>query len=165
MQESPMSFDPTRRLVMAKFKTVLGHGVTVGTPLRIVDEPSEPGEVDKVLAERLWASGLATYAEDRRPTRVETEEEQKIREANEALNLRDFGVVPDGEPPVDAVPPDLLTWQTDDEELGRKAGDRVTMGDLRVIAGREEIAVAPGSNKPELIAQIIAARAARVPTE
>ena len=46
-------FDPDRKLVMAKFKTVLGHSLPAGTPLLLAAEPAAAGEIDEAMARRL----------------------------------------------------------------------------------------------------------------
>ncbi len=149
-----MTFDPKRRLVMASFKTVLGHNLPAGTPLIIAEEPTALGEVDEGMARRLHASGVATYAEDARPTPVETPEQERARLAAEALRDApvgsDLGLVPSD---------DLVTWQADDKETGKKAGDRVTKVDLIAIAEREGVVIETDDNKPDLIRKIMAKRA------
>lgn len=152
-----MTFDPKRRLVMATFKTVLGHNLPAGTTLTIVDEPKARGEVDEAMARRLHASKNAVYFEDATPTPVETPEQEKNRLAREALRdardlpADDFQLVPTD---------DLVKWQADDTELGRKAGDPVTNGDLRVIAAREGAVVETDDNKADLQRKIMERRAA-----
>lgn len=150
-----MTFDPARQLVMAKFKTVLGHDLPVGTRLAVVETPSAPGEVDEAMARRLWNGGLAVYIEDLRPTPVETVDQAQEREAVEALAATEEGE------DLAAVPDDLTVWQHDDEALGRKRGDKVTNGDLRAIADREEVETESDDNKADLQRKIVAARAAR----
>lgn len=159
-------FDPTRPLIMAKFKTVDGFGVTPGTPLVIVADPRATGEVTEAMAKRLHAKGTAVYADDFRPTPVETEDQARAREA--VAVLADAGEVAiegdaDGqtEPGEIAPPADLVTWQDDDADLGKVAGDRVTKEDLLTIALREEIELTDESTKPVIIRQIVEARAAR----
>lgn len=161
-------FDPTRPLTMAKFKTVDGFGVPVGTPLVIVDEPRALGEVTEASARRLHAKGNAVYADDFRPTPVETEEQAKAREASIALADAGLPVIEgDGsdlteQESLELVPPaDLVTWQDDDADLGKVAGDRVTKEDLLTIAMREEIVLTDESTKPVIIRQIVEARAAK----
>lgn len=148
-----MNFDPQRRLVMATFKTVLGHSLPAGTPLAIVEEPTARGEVDEAMARRLWNGRNAIYAEDARPTPVETPDQHRTRMAVEAL--REAG---DGE----VVVPDLIVWQADDERTGKKAGAPVTKADLLDIAEREGVVVETDDNKPDLIRKITVARAAGV---
>jgi hypothetical protein len=147
-QEQPMTFDPKRPLVMASFKTVLGHNLPVGTPLVITDEPSAPGEVDEGLARRLWNGKAAAYATDLRPTPVETPEQERARLALEAM--RDGNTEPTA---------DLLVWQEDDAEAGKKAGAKVTKDDLLIIAARESVTVETDDNKPDLIRKITERRA------
>jgi hypothetical protein len=161
-------FDPTRPLTMAKFKTVDGFPVTPGTPLFIVETPSKSGEVTELMARRLHAKGNAVYADDFRPTPVETEEQARAREAAGALADAALPVIEgDGsnlteELSPELVPPaDLVTWQDDDADLGKKAGDRVTKEDLITIAFREQIALTDESTKPVIIRQIVEARAAK----
>lgn len=74
-----MTFDPTRRLVMASFKTVLGHDLPAGTPLVLKDKPEAFAEVDEPVARRLWDAKLAVYMEDARPTPVETPRQEAER--------------------------------------------------------------------------------------
>lgn len=143
------TFDPTRRLVLGSFRTVLGHQLDAGTPLVIVDQPSAPGEVEEGLARMLWNKKVALYAEDARPTPVETPAQEQARLAREAM--RDGEEVP--------VLTDLLVWQVDDAETGKKQGDRVTKDDLLVIAARERVPVEGDDNKPDLIRKITARRA------
>ncbi|MEJ7831340.1 MAG: hypothetical protein WKF79_00360 [Nocardioides sp.] len=150
-----MTFDPKRRLVMATFKTVLGHNLPAGTPLVIVgEEPAASGEVDEAMARRLHASGVATYVEDARPTPVETPEQERARLAHEAL--RD---APEGGDLDLLVSNDLQVWAADDSETGKKAGDRVTKADLLVIAEREGARVETDDNKPDLQRKIMLRRA------
>jgi hypothetical protein len=149
-----MTFDPKRRLVMATFKTVMGHNLIAGRTLTIVEEPSAPGEVDEAMAARLFNSKNAVYFEDARPTPVETPEQEAARLAREAL--RD---ATDGElTPTD----DLVTWQVDDPETGKKAGAKVTKDDLLAIAEREGAAVETDDNKGDLIRKIMERRATPV---
>lgn len=161
-------FDPTRPLIMAAFKTVDGFNVPQGTPLSIVETPAKTGEVTEAMARLLWNRKIAVYDEDYRPTPVETEEQTRAREAAEALNDAALPVIDgDGsdlteELSPELVPPaDLLTWQVDDADLGKKAGDRVTKEDLLTIAFREEITLTDESSKPVIIRQIVEARAAK----
>ena len=161
-------FDPNRPLTMTKFKTVEGFPVTAGTPLVIVEAPAKSGEVTEAMAKRLWAKGTAVYADDFRPTPVETEDQARAREAAGALADAALPVIEgDGsdlteETSPELVPPaDLLTWQDDDADLGKKAGDRVTKEDLVTIAFREEIELTDESTKPVIIRQIVEARAAK----
>lgn len=74
-------FDPDKPLVMAKPQTIYIHRMATGDPLTIVDEetPDERGAVTADLAERLWATGFAVYADDFRPTPVESPEEHARR--------------------------------------------------------------------------------------
>lgn len=150
-----MTFDPKRRLVMATFKTVLGHNLPAGTTLTIVDEPSARGEVDKAMAARLFNSKNAVYFEDARPTPVESPDQEKARLAAEAL----YDAGPDGEV---SVPADLIVWQEDDAETGRKKGDKVTRPDLVAIASREGVTFETDDNKGELTRKIVEHRAATV---
>lgn len=161
-------FDPNRPLTMAVFKTVDGFPVTAGTPLIIVEEPSKSGEVTEAMANRLWARGWAVYADDFRPTPVETEEQAKAREAAGLIADAALPVIEgDGSDlteqlsPELVAPADLVTWQDDDADLGKKAGDRVTKEDLITIAFREEIELTDESTKPVIIRQIVEARAAK----
>lgn len=153
-------FDPDRRLVMQAFKTVLGHSLPVGTPLAIVQEPSAPGEVDQAMAKRLWAGRNAVYAEDYRPTPVETPQQEATRMAVQAVEER-AAAEDDGEPAETPVTDDLQVWPVDDGETGKKKGDRVTKDDLLIIAAREDVAVESDDNKPDLQRKIVEARAAR----
>src|SRR5690606_36187632 len=153
----PMTFDPNRKLVMDKFKTVHGFNLNRGTRLTLAAEPARAGEVTEARARRLWSSGLAVYAEDFGATPVETAGAAAIRQAAEIVEDAggDVGEVSD-------VPPDLVTWQQDDEALGRRAGDRVTNDDLRAIAEREGIAgLETDDNKATMQMKIVAGRAAQ----
>ena len=154
-----MTFDPQRRLVMATFKTVLGHNLPSGTPLVIAEEPSARGEVDEAMARRLFNSRNAVYAEDARPTPVETPEQEKARKAAEALRSLSAGDDP-------VVMPDLLVWPADDQETGKKAGQKVTKDDLIAISKREDVSIETDDNKPDLIRKITERRAAKsaIPT-
>lgn len=147
-----MTYDPTRRLVMATFKTVHGHGLPAGTFLTLASEPAKAGEVDEDTARLLWNKKAAVYEEDHRPTPVETPQQEAARIVT--------AVVADPDAPVE-TPADLVTWQQDDDEVLKKAGDRVTVVDLRLIAGREGVTVETDDNKGDLIAKIVAARAAK----
>lgn len=150
-----MTFDPKRRLVMASFKTVLGHNLPAGTPLAIVEEPSARGEVDEAMARRLFASGVAGYEDEVHATPVETPDQERNRLALE--RLREGGDDPDSLAATD----DLVIWQADDEETGKKAGAKVTNDDLRVIAAREGAVVETDDNKADLTRKIMEVRAAR----
>lgn len=146
-----MSLDQTRPLVMATFKTVLGHGLGVGAPLIIADEPSAPGEIDLALAVRLFAAGLAGYADEVRPTPVETPGQELGRLAASAVSDA-------GDGPVVGTD-DLKVWQQDDIKLARKAGQPVNRADLLAIAAREGVSVEGDDNKADLISKIMAHRA------
>lgn len=143
-------FDPARRLVMAKFKTVLGHSLPAGTPLAIVEEPKVSGEVDEAMARRLFNGRLAVYADDFQPTPVETPEQEKARIAAETVQRNEAAVVAaeaaGDEPPALEVPEDL----------------NVTNAKLREIAAEEGVAVESDDNKADLQTKILAARAVRV---
>lgn len=149
-----MNFDPKRRLVMASFKTVLGHSLPAGTPLVISDEPTARGEVDEAMARRLHTSGVAGYADEARPTPVETPEQERARLAREALIEAPAGT--DAEL---VATDDLTVWLVDDAETGKKAGDRVTNADLLAVAKREGVTVEGDDNKPDLQRKIMAHRA------
>jgi hypothetical protein len=149
-----MTYDPKRRLVMARFKTVLGHSLPAGTALAVVDEPSARGEVDQAMAQRLFNAKLAIYEDDHRPTPVETPEAEKARLAAEA-----FDVAPSDDEV--AVVDDLQVWQEDDEATGKKKGAKVTKDDLLAIAEREGVTVETDDNKADLQRKIMIARAAR----
>lgn len=58
------------------------------------------------------------------------------------------------------VPDDLIRWNADDSETGKKAGAIVTKDDLHIIAKREGVDVETDDNKASLQAKIAAARAA-----
>lgn len=145
----------TQQIVMAQFKTVLGHPLQKGTPLVVVAEPAAPGEVDQAMANRLLKSGIAVDAGAYCPTPVETREEEAARLIEQS----------DGEVPMNDVPAELLRWQADDAEAGKAAGDTVTNADLRLIAAREDVPVEGDDNKADLIGKILGARAARVDGE
>lgn len=136
-------FDPARKLIMAKFKTVHGHGLGIGTPLAVVASPSLRAEVDEAMARRLWKSGVAVYAEDFRPTPVETKEQEAARlTAVEA---------PAGEPET-AIEVDHFEVQDD---------LRVTNDKLRQIAADEGVELESDDNKADMQIKIMRARAAR----
>lgn len=164
-------FDPKRQLVMASFRTVLGHNLNRGARLSIVEKPEAAGEVDLAMAQRLHGGGIAVYAEDFRPTPVETPDQAAARQA--AVNLREVEqaeqAAASGEGRVKVpelqVTEDLMVWQQDDEETGKKAGQKVTKEDLIVIAGREEVVVEGDDNKPDLQRKIMEVRAARLANE
>lgn len=158
-----MTFDSKRPLVMAHAKTVLGHALTVGYPLAIVDEPKGPGEVDEAMARRLHASGMAGYRDELHATPVETPEQERNRLALERLRDAEAAAAPEdlapGEP-LDIVPTDDLTvWQADDEETGKKKGAKVTKDDLLAIAARESVVVETDDNKADLTRKIMERRA------
>lgn len=158
-------FDPALPLIMATFKTVDGFPVTAGTPLVIVETPAKSGEVTEMMAKRLWAKGTAVYADDFRPTPVETDDQARAREASEALAAA-TPPASDGDAGLtDATdilaPDDLVTWQADDDALGKKAGQPVTRADLIAIAERETVAIESDDNKPAIIRKIVEHRAAQ----
>lgn len=154
-------FDPARKLVMAKFKTVLGHSLPAGTPLAIAAEPAARGEVDEAMARRLHAGGIAIYADDFRPTPVESAEQARTREAAEIVERAEAADDDSGEGlTLDEIPADLIAWQADDEGTGKKAGATVTKSDLLVIAERENVAVETDDNKADLQRKIVLNRAA-----
>lgn len=143
-------FDPKRRIVMATFKTVLGHNLPAGHTLTIVEEPAAKGEVDLAMATRLFNSRNAVYFEDAKPTPVETPEQEKARLALEALREAPAGSD-------DFVPTsDLLVWPEGTE----KAGKKVTKDDLLEIADDEGAVVETDDNKSDLIRKIMERRAA-----
>lgn len=74
-----MSYDPTRKLVMTVTRTIFGHRLVPGDPLKVVAEPKERGEIDTAMADRLLNSGWAIYADEARPTPVETPAEEARR--------------------------------------------------------------------------------------
>lgn len=162
-------FDPAVPLTMAKFKTVHGFNLNAGTKLVVTDTPTQRGEVTPAMARRLFNAGVAIPTDDFRPTPVESEDEAKAREAREAL-ADALVETPGADGSTDVIdedvvaPDDLLIWQEDDAETGKKAGQKVTNDDLRTIASREGAIVETDDNKPSLIRKIIENRASR-PTE
>jgi hypothetical protein len=76
----PRTFDPTKPIVMARFQTVGGHAMGAGDPLKIVDEPKDAGEVDLDTATRLWSTGTFVYADQARPTPVESPQDAARRQ-------------------------------------------------------------------------------------
>lgn len=140
-------FDPDRPLTMAKFKTVFGHHLPVGTALAIVKEPAAAGEIDLVMAERLFASGLAVYSDEYLPTPVETKEAEAARLMAKAD--ADAAAATDGTPSASAAP----SVVQDDLQT--------TNSELREIAAKEGVAVESDDNKAELQRKIMEARAAR----
>lgn len=76
------TFDPTRPLAMGRFNTVNGFALAIGESIRIVDdskEPKERGEVTADVATRLWSGGTFVYADEARPTPVETPQQAAER--------------------------------------------------------------------------------------
>lgn len=76
------TFDPAKPLVMGRFNTVGGFALASGDPITIVpegQEPKERGEVTLDTAARLFGSGTFVYAEDARPTPVETPQQAAER--------------------------------------------------------------------------------------
>lgn len=159
--------DPTRKLKMSRFKTVFGHSLNAGASLFIVDEPKASGEVDTAMARRLFKSGVAVYAEDFRPTPVETKEQEAARLSTSATPAEEANPKGDSAEATLAleIPADLIVWQNDDEELGKTAGQKVTNEDLQVIAQRQGAVIESDDNKVELQRKIIEHRAALAATE
>lgn len=147
-------FDPARALTMASAKTVFGHSLKNGDPLVVTDSPSLRGEINQAMAQRLWASGLAVYTDDHRPTPV----------APAAVDAApsDAGVdaLESSAPAEISVNADLVTWQSDDFELGRMAGDHVTNDDLRAIAKREGVPLRGDETKKQMQTWIMNTRMA-----
>lgn len=139
-------FDPARKLVMAKFKTVLGYSLPAGTPLTIAAEPEGRAQIDEAMARRLHAGGIAVYAEDFRPTPVESKEA-------EAARLLDGGT----------ASPDLTEGEIDPPQIEVQDDLRVSNSKLRQIAADENVAVESDDNKTDLQRKIMEARAARAP--
>lgn len=145
-----MTFDPKRRLVMAKFKTVLGHNLPAGTSLTIVEEPSARAEVDKAMAARLFNSKNAVYFEDATPTPVETPDQEKNRLALEALREGRRGRTDEL-----VATDDLVVWPDGTPKAGRK----LTKDDLLDIADREGVVIETDDNKADLTRKIMNHRA------
>lgn len=139
-------FDPARKLVMAKFKTVLGHNLNRGAALTIVKEPAAPGEVDEALARRLFNGGQATYADDFRPTPVESKEAEAARLLGGQT-----------------ASPDLTETEIEGDQIEVQDDLRVNNTKLRQIAADEGVAVESDDNKADLQRKIMEARAARAP--
>lgn len=137
-------FDPARKLTMARFKTVLGHGLQAGTPLAIVKEPTARGEVDEAMARRLHKSGIAVYAEDFRPTPVETKEQEAAR-------------LTAGE----TATPDSTESAIEGDQIEVQDDLRVSNADLRKIAKDEGVELESDDNKADMQLKIMRARAAR----
>lgn len=137
-------FDPARKLIMAKFKTVHGHGLGVGTPLAVVASPTLRAEVDEAMARRLWKSGAAVYAEDFRPTPVETKEQEAAR----------LTAVEAPAPVADASAIEVDHFEIQDDL-------RVTNDKLRQIAEDEGVELESDDNKADMQIKIMRARAAR----
>lgn len=78
-RKDPRTFDPARPIAMGIFRTVGGHALGPGDPLKIAEDPKERGEVDLDTATRLWASGTFVYAEEARPTPVESPQDAARR--------------------------------------------------------------------------------------
>lgn len=155
-------FDPARKLVMAKFKTVGGHNLNRGAPLIIAAEPAAAGEVDEAMARRLFAGGQAIYADEFRPTPVESKEAEAARLLGGQTASPDLTETEIEGTQIE-VQADLVTWQADDDALGKKAGQKITKDDLLAIAEREEVAVESDDNKADLQRKIMEGRAARAP--
>lgn len=137
-------FDPARKLTMARFKTVHGHGLQAGTALAIVEEPAAAGEVDEAMARRLWNAGIAVYAEDFRPTPVETKEQEAARlTAGETAS------------------PDTDESAIEGDQIEVQSDLRVSNSALRKIAEDEGIAVESDDNKADLQRKIMEGRAAK----
>lgn len=149
-------FDPNRKLVMASFKTVHGHGLGAGAALTVVDVAHKPGHVEPAMARRLFNAGIAVYAEDFRPTPVMAKQQESEQETLALVAGQDDEAVK-----IDNPPEDLVIWPQDDDETGKKAGAKVTRDDLFVIAARECAEVESDDNKASLITKITLARAAR----
>lgn len=165
-------FNPDTPLLMARRKSVNGTYLNAGTKLVITDKPSAPGEVDEDTARLLFNKGIAVPLDDFRPTPVETKDQ-------EAARLRRDQVATDAEMPQtsastsdsdgekrDSFEPqsDLVTWQADDDEAGKKAGDPVTNDDLVLLGGREGLTFS-GDRKADMQLAIMNARAARAEAE
>ena len=76
----PSAFDASKPLVMARFGTLNGHDLTLGSPITVTEEDSEAaGNASPDLARTLWASGTFDYAENARPTPVESPEDAAER--------------------------------------------------------------------------------------
>lgn len=139
-------FDPARKLTMARFKTVNGHGLRAGTPLIIADEPSAPGEVEEAMARRLWNAGMAVYAEDFRPTPVESKEQEAARLVG-------------GE----TASPDADESAIEGDQIEVQDDLRVSNSALRKIAEDEGVALESDDNKADMQFKIMQGRAARAP--
>lgn len=149
-----MTLDPARPLVMASAKTVLGHALPVGHPLRIVGEPTQPGEVDEAMARRLFASKMAGYRDELHATPVETPEQERNRLANE--RVRDARAAAEPGEELEITPTDDLVVHPDGHP---KAGRKVTKDDLLDIAADEGVEIETDDNKPDLIRKIMEGRA------
>lgn len=137
-------FDPARKLTMARFKTVHGHGLQAGTALAIVEEPAAAGEVDEAMARRLWNAGIAVYAEDFRPTPVETKEQEAARlTAGETAS------------------PDSTESAIEGTQIEVQEDLRVSNSALRKIAEDEGVELESDDNKADMQFKIMRARAAR----
>lgn len=76
----PRLFDPAKPLRMGRFNTVNGHPLTPGANITIVEgEPKAAGEVTLDQATRLWSGRTFVYAEDARPTPVESPQDAAKR--------------------------------------------------------------------------------------
>lgn len=89
MIRDPRSFDAAKPVVAAQFFTAHEHEFTVGTAITIVekedgDEEFGPGELTLDETLHLWNGGRVDYAEDARPTPVETPEREAERLQAEA---------------------------------------------------------------------------------
>lgn len=137
-------FDPTRKLTMARFKTVHGHNLNAGAALTIVAEPAGAGEVDEAMARRLHKSGIAVYADDFRPTPVETVEQEAARLIG-------------GE----TASPDTAESAIEGDQIEVQEDLRTTNDRLRQIAADEGVALESDDNKADMQFKIMQARAAR----
>lgn len=137
-------FDPTRKLTMARFKTVHGHNLNAGAVLTIVADPAKAGELTEAMARRLHKSGIAVYAEDFRPTPVESIEQEAARLVG-------------GE----TASPDTSEGAIKGEQIEVQDDLRTTNDRLRQIAADEGVTLEGDDNKADMQFKIMQARAAR----
>jgi hypothetical protein len=136
--------DTDRPLVMARFATVHGFNLNPGKRLAISDEPDAAGLVTPEVAQMLYASGRAVYADDFRPTPVATPEQEAA-----VVIARHYRQLAPGQEPGD------IELEGVTEDL------RVTIDRLREIAADEDVVLASADRKADMQRKIMEVRAAR----
>lgn len=90
MIKDPRSFDAALPAVAAMFFVAHDQEFTVGTPITIVPDDHEkfgPGELTLDETLHLWTGGRVDYADNARPTPVETPEQEAARLTHESALL------------------------------------------------------------------------------